>query len=366
MKVKSFFQDVLGSARVAKRRKEVVKKASDAPFLDDPISDVANALHPGKIDVELFRIKEISNTLRAFVFSSLNGHLPYFKAGQYCTFEIPQGKNVFTRPFFLVSGPYQTRGEFPLFEILVRKKEDFVSDFFFHKIKVKDVLKAEIGLGHFFFDPLRDCRNLVCLAKEDFVFPFLSFLKENEFGKKDYDLIILYEGNKDVLSYFNEYEKSKIISTCFEKDDFMNDLDLSKDATYFLCSDKESGERIVERLKEKEIPDRRIRTDLYPRIDLNELKDKDFKIKILCGIKEESILANGRETIATALEKAGKRIHTCCRKGECGCCRIKIEKGKYLTKTHDDQRRAADREFNYVYSCCTYPLSDLTIRIDID
>ena len=364
MKVKSFFQDVLGSARVAKRRKDVVKKASDIPFWDDPISDAANALHPGKIDVELFQVKEISDTLKAFVFSSKNGHFPYFKAGQYCTFEIPQGENVYTRPFFLTSGPYQTREEFPLIEILVRKKDDIASDYFFNKIKVKDILKAEVGLGYFFFDPLRDCRNLVCLAKDDFVFCFLSFIREVEFGKGDYDLTILYDGNEDVLKYLNGYKKTKIIHVPF--DDSMNFIDFTKDATYFICSDKSSGDKIVEQLKEKEIPERRIRTDFFYHPDLDELKDKDFKIKVLCGIQEEIIPANGRESIATALEKAGKRIHTCCRKGECGCCRIKIEKGKYLIQTLKDQRRMADKEFNYVYSCCTYPLSDLTIRIDID
>jgi ferredoxin len=71
------------------------------------------------------------------------------------------------------------------------------------------------------------------------------------------------------------------------------------------------------------------------------------------------------ESIAAALERAGLRIHTACRSGSCGVCRIKVISGEYYVNPENDGRRGADKDFNYVHACSTYPLSDLCIKLNI-
>ena len=83
------------------------------------------------------------------------------------------------------------------------------------------------------------------------------------------------------------------------------------------------------------------------------------------GIQEDVIPARAKESIAAALERAGIRLETGCRSGECGFCRTKVLSGSYFVCPENDGRRAADKEFNYVHACAAYPLSDLEIRIPI-
>ena len=103
--------------------------------------------------------------------------------------------------------------------------------------------------------------------------------------------------------------------------------------------------------------------------DLCEAKEnsevKTYTIKVHQGLNIIEIKALSNESIATALERAGLRIKTNCRSGECGVCRIKVLTGTYIIPNGMDYRRHSDKEYNYVHSCQTYPTSDLEIKINI-
>jgi ferredoxin len=96
-----------------------------------------------------------------------------------------------------------------------------------------------------------------------------------------------------------------------------------------------------------------------------ETKDQTLRLCVKQGIHESVIDAKADESIATALERAGLKIHTACRSGACGVCRIKVLNGEYYVNPNHDGRRGADIDFNYVHACSTYPLSDLTVKINI-
>ena len=66
-----------------------------------------------------------------------------------------------------------------------------------------------------------------------------------------------------------------------------------------------------------------------------------------------------------ALERAGIRIETGCRSGECGFCRTKVLAGNYFVCPEGDGRRAADKDFGYVHACAAYPLSAMKVKIPI-
>ena len=77
------------------------------------------------------------------------------------------------------------------------------------------------------------------------------------------------------------------------------------------------------------------------------------------------IPAKASESIAVALERAGLKIHTACRSGSCGFCRIKVLDGPYYVCPQNDGRRGADKDFNYVHACSTYPTGSMKIKLNI-
>lgn len=393
MKIKSFFQDILGSARVTKRRSEAIKRASDIPDGTDPIGDVARLLHPGKFNLKIVSIRDASKSAKTFTFESETGHIPYFKAGQFLTLEFHIGKSLVTRPYSISSAPYQTRGEHPIVEITVRKSkgDGFISDYLYHEAKIGDVFLSEVGLGQFFYEPLRDAGHVLALAGGSGITPFVSMAKEIKNGKLDVDLTILYGSvSEDDIILKDELDaclcdKVHVIHVLSgDNPDWKGEKGLldaklikkysSRDTSYFICGPQAMYTFLQGELKKLEVPERRIRFEVfgqpkdvtkmegYPK----EKKDKVYEITICRGIKEDVISARADEPIAVSLERAGMKIHTACRSGSCGFCRIKVLEGKYFVCKVGDGRRAADKDFDYVHACSTYPISDMKIRINID
>ena len=122
-----------------------------------------------------------------------------------------------------------------------------------------------------------------------------------------------------------------------------------------------------------DVPARRVRFEVFGQVkDIavyegypRDLRDETFELTVVRGISEVKIPAKACESIVVALERAGIRIETGCRSGECGFCRTKVLSGDYFVCPEGDGRREADKDFNYVHACAAYPLSDMKIKIPI-
>ena len=390
MKVKGFLKDVGGASRVTKRRKQLFDEASAKPNPIDPIGAVAKALHPGFIRVKVVGVRPASPTAKTIVFSA--PHFPYFQAGQFLTLVLHIGASRVTRPYSISSAPYQTRGESPKVEITVRKPRanGFVADYLYDNVKPGDEFNAEVGLGQFYYDPIRDAKDVVALAGGSGITPFLSMAREIKFGRLDMNLTILFGSvaEKDILLR-EELEscvcdKVKVVHVLSgdnpgwkgEKG-FLNAELIqkysAKDTTYFVCGPQVMYEFVQGELAKLNVPARRIRFEVFgtPR-DITrfegfpkELAGKKFDLTVVRGVKEDVIPALADEPIAVALERAGIKIHTACRSGACGFCRVKVLDGPYYVCPVGDGRRACDKDFDYVHSCATYPLGNLKIKINL-
>jgi ferredoxin len=145
------------------------------------------------------------------------------------------------------------------------------------------------------------------------------------------------------------------------------------DSSYFICGPQPMYEPMRKALAEIGAPKRRVRFEVFgqPK-DITkygypaELADKTFNLTVVRGIHEDVIPAIGRESLVVALERAGIRIETGCRSGECGFCRTKLLSGNVFVSPISDGRRAADKDFNYLHACAAYPTSDLKIKIPIE
>ncbi len=391
MKIKSFFQDLKGAFVVKGKREKKIKETPVKAYYSDPISKTAKEIHPGKIELKLVDKKDVIGGGKTLRFVSINNNLPLFQAGQYLTLQTNIGSSVVTRPYSISSAPYETEGENPFVEISVKRlpKDGFFSTYLLDEAKIGEIFISEIGLGDFYFNSLLDSRNVVALAGGSGITPFLSMAREIKNGKLDIDLTIIHGSalpNEiflkeelesclcdkvkiiDVISNDSSYvgEKGFINKNVIEK--YSND-----ESTYFVCGPQKMQDLIRNELKELNIPNKRTHFDFYGSIkDLYSLPDypkdvegKTFSLRVVRGLEEKEIKANANESIAVALERAGIKIHTGCRSGVCGFCRIKVLSGDFYVSKKDDMRRATDKEFNYVYACSTYPLSDMCIKIDI-
>ena len=390
MKIKGFLKDVGGASRVTKIRENKFNQAATIAKPNDPIGDVARKLHGGVIKLEVVSVKDASPTARTIRFQS-DSHLPLFKPGQFMTVIAQIGSSLVTRPYSISSAPYETQGDDRFVEITVRKSKGngFVSDFLYDA-KIGNEFYGEVGLGEFHHDYFRDAHDVVAIAGGSGITPFVSMAKAVAHGDLDINLTILFGSvSEDDIILKDELEacvcdKVRVVhvlsgaskswkgETGFINQDIIKKYS-AKDTTYFVCGPQVMYSFVQGELAKMGVAKRRIRFEVFGQaMDITkvegypvEVKDKVFNLTVVQGIHETVIPAKATESIATALERAAFKIHIGCRSGACGFCRLKVLEGTYFVSPHNDGRRHADVDFNYVHGCATYPTSDMKIKINI-
>ena len=402
-KINGFLKDVTGAARVTKVREENFNAASKENQYQDPINRVARLLHPSPFQVKVSKVLDVSPTAKKYTFIPLEGVLPVFQSGNYVSIHVKIENTITTRPYSICSAPFEAQLPEPFFEVTIRKGKEnqgFVSNYFYDNVKVDDIFTVEMPFGHFYLESLRDSKDIVGLAGGSGITPFYSMAKEIKNGTLDYNLTILYgsDSHKDIIlekelkeicdscdrvRFINVIsgknatledgdEKGFITSDIIKKYSIDNDPSNAK-TTYFVCGPLPMYEFVKGELDKLNVPARRVRMEIFgaPK-DISKVEGypveriKDiYKLTVVRGIKEDVIDARADEPLAVALERHGILIRTCCRSGECGACRCKVLSGTFFVPSPGDGRRAADKRFNYVHSCSTYPTSDMKIKITI-
>ena len=394
MKIKGFLKDVGGASRVTKARLAAFENASSVSEKEDPIGSVAREWHPGKIDLVVTEIRTASPTSKTVRFEKAGGgKLPPFYAGQFIALDFEIDGKIIERPYSISSAPYEARLENGFVEITVRrsKGDGFIADYINDSLTPGTVLKGNMGLGQFYFEPLRDSRHIVALAGGVGITPFVSMAKEISHGTMDADLTILYGSVasddiilKDTLASL-EGERIHVINVLSGDEPgwtgergFLTAELIRKyspeDASYFICGPQVMYQFLRGEIKKLDVPQRRIRFEVFGQAkDITVFegypvgkKDDTYTLTVMRGIHKDEIPAKATESLVVALERAGIRIETACRSGECGFCRTKVLKGDYFVCPESDGRRAADKDFGYVHACAAYPLSDMTIKIPIE
>ena len=393
IKVKGFLKDVGGASRVTEARRSAVANASAVPDPKDHIREIADLLHPESMQLRVTEIRQTSPYSKTFRFESEDGHIPVFQCGQYVSFRLAIGGSLLSRPYTISSAPFEARGERPFFEITVRRNRPyFVPDWLFENVKVGDVLEGALPFGTFYWEPLRDSRDIVALAGGVGITPFYSMAKEIAFGKmKGCRLTILYGSVKqDDIVLKNELEAIesscpdvKVVHVLSDEPGWTGEKGFisreiiekysAPDCTYMFCGPYPMFTFVQKAMDEMGVTGRRFRHDAvnnpadvtmlpgYPKGRETEM----HTITVVRGIHEDVIEASGRESVAVALERAAIKIDTHCRNGECGFCRSQLISGEVFVSPVGDGRRLMDKEMGWFHPCSAWPLSDLKIRIPI-
>ena len=394
MKVKGFLKDVGGASRVTKARLSAFENASPIPVKEDPIGNVAREWHPGKLELVVQDIYPVSPTAKTVRFVRADGkQLPPFYAGQFISLEFNVNGEIVSRPYSLSSAPYEARQENGYVEITVRKSkgDGFIADYVNNELKVGDHLLGNVGLGQFYYEPLRDAKHVMALAGGVGITPFASMAKEIAHGTLDMDLTILYGSVssddiilKDQLAALT-CDRVKVVHVLSGDEPnwtgergFLSAELIEKytegDTSYFICGPQVMYKFLRGEIQKLNVPQRRVRFEVFGQAkDITtfpgypvEKRDEVYTLTVRRGIHEDRIPAKATESLVVALERANIRIDTACRSGECGFCRTKVLSGNYYVCPENDGRRGADKDFNYGHACAAYPLSDMTIKIPIE
>ena len=383
--------DMLKFKNMAKVREQAIQAAPAKEIKGDfAINRNAKLLHP---DHQKLVVSEIIDHgaagAKTFMFKSADGKpLAYFRAGQYLSLKLQIGESFVTRPYSISSSPkWALEGKVA---ITVRTNPGgFAADWLLENLKVGDGVIASGGEGQFYYENLRDAKNVVALAGGSGITPFLSMAYAIRDGIEDFNLTIIFGSRtEDNILFRKELDdicaacpKVKVVHVLSdeEKEGFEHGFitaDIIKkyaQAPYsvFICGPEAMYRFVADEVAKLELPRKNVRREMlgvtkkvweqdgYPA----DCKDKTFRLTIHQGPNQWTVDASANEPILVAIERAGVAAPSRCRSGECGWCRSKLVSGTFFTPAENEGRRHSDVVNNYIHPCCTFALSDMVIEV---
>jgi ferredoxin-NADP reductase/ferredoxin len=394
--IKSPSRDLFAFTKLVPERKKRIERASSEPITSDPMNELANKIHPKKQYLVIKKIKDETKTTKTFTLvpepNSFTKELAYFRAGQYLSFKVNVNGVSITRPYSISSSPTEVLKGF--YEITMKKTEGgFLSEYIWKNWKVDTKVISSEPTGHFYYDNIRDLKNIVGLAGGSGITPFRSIAREIINGKIDAKFTLIYgSSEEDDIIFLNEFKelekkypnkiKLVIVLSCeevtmkgcetgFITAEIIKKYVDVKSSSFFICGPQIMYDFVDKELEKLNLPLKRIRKEVYGEIKeiINypgfpkEVANKSFNIKVNIGNLTKEIPALAAESVLIALERANLAPPSLCRSGECGYCRSLLLSGQVYISPVNDGRRAADKKFNFFHPCSSYPITDLEIKI---
>ena len=207
--------DMLKFKNMAKVREQAIQAAPAKEIKGDfAINNNAKLLHPDHQKLVVGEIIDHPGAgAKTFVFNSAEGKpLAYFRAGQYLSLKLQIGDSFVTRPYSISSSPkWALEGKVA---ITVRTNPGgFAADWLLENLKVGDTVIASGGEGQFYYEKLRDAKNVVALAGGSGITPFLSMAYAIRDGIEDFNLTILFGSRTEENILFRK-ELDAICAAC--------------------------------------------------------------------------------------------------------------------------------------------------------
>lgn len=363
------FMDLIRFTKmVPKRREKLAEGSAEKIPASYRVNETARILHPGYQSAKLVKI--ISNTADTKTYEFETERPFYFRAGQYMTLGATIDGSVVSRPYAVSSAPKAALEKRVAFTI---KKCGFFSGYMFDNAKVGDTFTVGDPTGEFCYEPVKDASHIVAIAGGSGITPFYSMAQAITDGTIDVKLTIFYgakteedlifkteldalKSDKIKVIYVLSNEKKAGYESGFIGAEIIEKY-VSGDFTVMMCGPQAMYAFLDEELKKFGLPLRRIKQEANT-VGLRDVKEAHYKITVKIGFNTYTVDADSRETVLTALERAGLKVPAKCRAGGCGFCHAKLISGKF-TIPGADKRRLADSKFGYFHPCCSYPDSDM-------
>lgn len=379
------------------RRKKAIEAASDEMPKYEYNSNVLDKIfHPAVQHVIVSDVTEMKDA-KMFTLAPDKAagteRLAPFRAGQYVSVSLNIGKSVLTRPYSLCGSPAEAKAG--TYSIVVKTMKDgFASEYINKEWKKGTKLDISGPCGFFYYERLRDSKNIIGLAGGSGIAPFRALAKAIADGTEDCSLTLLFGSRTEADILFKDEfdelaakcDKFKIVHVLSDeqKDGYENGFitaDIIKkyapedgDYSLFVCGSQGMYDFIEGEAEKLGLKRRRVRMDAYGEYKLTDrdadvagTKDKTFKVTVVTSDGEShKIDAKGNESLLVAFERAGLKAPSRCRSGECGWCRSRLADGTVYMPEKVERRRGADKLEGYIHPCCAFPTSDCTVYINYE
>ena len=370
-------EDIRRTMSMADKRRELIQEASAEPLIYEyGVNRLAKSLHPGITKAFLESRQDCGVDSCRITLRSAEGKFPYFRAGQFITLSSRVNDSFLSRPYSIASSPKEAlQGKM---EIIVQRKGIF-STYLIDDAHLGRILSVSEPSGDFYHDDLRDRKHLLAIAGGSGITPFLSMMKAIKEGSEDFRLTLIYGARTrqhipfDLQAY--DDERIKIIPVLSEEQaegyghgfitaDLIRDQ-LDDETSIFLCGPEAMYTFVGTQMDQLGINRSRIRHERNSIGDRIVKHPEVYTLTVHIRDQVYELEARNNETIITAIERAGIPAAVRCRNGVCGFCHSRVISGEYEVTQENDFRRAADKKFNYIHPCCSYPLSDMEIEVPI-
>lgn len=367
------FMDLLRFKKMVPKRREKLAEGSSAPLPKTyRVNETAKILHPGYQSAKLTRIEQNTADTKTYTFETERPF--YFRAGQYVTLGCKVGESEVSRPYAISSAPKAALGRRVSLTV---KKCGFFSGYLFDEAKVGDVFTLGDPSGDFCHEPVKDAEQLVGLAGGSGVTPFYSMAQAIADGTMDCALTLFYGAKTEAELIFKK-ELDALVSEKFKVVYVLSDEEkagyehgfigadlikkyVSGDFTVMLCGPAAMYAFADRELASLGLPLRRIKKEANC-VGVRDVPPQTYTLTVHIGFDTYTVPADARETVLTALERAGLKVPAKCRAGGCGFCHSKLVSGSFSV-AGADKRRIADKKFGYIHPCCSYPDSDMELIV---
>ena len=389
-------EDIKLAMGMTAERRRLIDETPAAPLVYEyGVNRLAKALHPGFVKaviaektpcsadcVKIGLVPAASGS--GGIEPAGSGEFPYFRAGQFITLSCRAGESFLSRPYSIISSPKEALAG--RLEIMVQRKGVF-STFLIDEAPAGTELWVGEPSGDFHHDSIRDRNHILAIAGGSGVTPFLSMMKAIREGSEDFRLTLVYgartkahipfdpedfigevagkgaEKGVNIVVVLSE-EEAEGFRHGFITADLLKEY-IDDDTSVFMCGPDAMYRFVQDELNSLGFDSSKIRQERNSVGDRKVSEIKLFKLTVHIRDAVYELEAANNETLITALERAGIPAVVRCRNGSCGFCHSRVVNGEYFIDNKDDFRRAADKKFNYIHPCSTYPESDMEIDIPI-
>ena len=356
---------------------------------------VAASLHPSCQYVKVAKVVDHGDA-KSFTLvpdeSKGTKQLAYFRAGQYISVALDMNGITADKPYSLRSNPKDAMGTANNSYTLTIKHVNGGQGSEYILDNWKEGTEAVVSgpLGDFYYESIRDAKNVVALAGGSGITPFYSMASAIADGIEDFNLTIIYGSrNKDNILLKDELDavekraagKVKVVHVLsdeeaegFEHGFITADIIkkyASGDYSIFVCGPKAMYRFVQGEIFKLDIPERRVRFELSgeygdPAQDATYPKDaagKEFTITVHIRGEVKKVPVKAEQSLLRAMEAAGIRVPSDCRSGQCGWCHSLLLSGEVFIPAEADGRRIADKKFGWIHPCSTYALSDVEVEV---
>lgn len=367
------FMDLLRFKKLVPNRRKMLENGSPAALPKSyRVNDTAKILHPGYQSAKLVAIAQNTADTKTYTFETERPL--YFRAGQYLTLGCKVGKSEVSRPYAISSSPKEAlSGRVSL----TVKKCGFFSGYLFDSAAVGDSFVLGDPSGEFCYEPVKDADHVVAIAGGSGITPFYSMAQAVADGTNRHKLTIFYGArtesdlifkkeldtlvsDKVKVVYVLSDEKKEGYESGFIGAELLQKY-VSGDYTVMMCGPQAMYAFADKELASLGLPLRRIKKEANC-VGLRDAEAKSYTLTVHIGFDTYTVPADARETILTALERAGLKVPSKCRAGGCGFCHSKLVSGSFSI-AGQDKRRLADAKFGYIHPCCSYPDSDMELIV---